>query len=232
MKILAIDCSGIVASAAIVSDEKVICEFNVNNKLTHAENLMPMISKCFEFSETNKEDLDYIAVTSGPGSFTGLRIGAATAKSIAHGLDIKLIPVPTLDCLAYNIFNPDSIIIPIMDAKKNEVYAAIYENNGEIKRLSDYMADNIDVILRLTNNYKKRIIFLGDGVPVYKSRISEFNPNFLFAPINNNMQRAATVGMIASKNTENAVDYKDFAPSYIRIPQAELESRHYTGERV
>ncbi|MDR2939713.1 MAG: tRNA (adenosine(37)-N6)-threonylcarbamoyltransferase complex dimerization subunit type 1 TsaB [Clostridiales bacterium] len=223
MKILALDCTGVVATAAIVTEDKVVCEFNINNKLTHAENLMPMVLECFKFSETDKSEIDFVAVTSGPGSFTGLRIGAATAKSIAHGLGVGLIPVPTLDSLAYNIFSPNCTIIPIMDARRGECYCAIYEQCGYTqKRVSDYMAAGIDKILGLTDNYNNQIIFLGDAAPVYKDIIIGYNKNFLFAHHNNNMQRAASVGRLAINNTGSAIPYSGFKPFYIRLPQAEM----------
>ena len=118
MKILALDTTGLVASAAIVDESKTIAEFTTNYKKTHSQTIMPMIEAIRNMAEIELNDIDYIACASGPGSFTGLRIGAATAKGLAHGLDKKIIPVPTLDALAYNLAYCSSLIVPIMDARR------------------------------------------------------------------------------------------------------------------
>ena len=128
MKILALDTTGLVASVALVDEEKTIAEFTTNYKKTHSQTIMPMIEQLKNMVELDLSEIDYVACASGPGSFTGLRIGAATAKGLAHGLDKKIIPVPTLDGLAYNLAESSKLIVPIMDARRNQVYSAIYCN--------------------------------------------------------------------------------------------------------
>ena len=130
MKILAIDTSGQTASAALIEDEKLIGEFTQNDKLTHSQTILPMVAEICEKTNTDPKDVDYIACAVGPGSFTGLRIGAATAKGLCLGLNKPLLAVPTLDALAYHMFMTDAIVCPIMDARRQQVYACFYEWQG------------------------------------------------------------------------------------------------------
>ena len=123
MKILAMDTSGQTASAALVDGNKLVGEYTQNDKLTHSQTILPMIAEICRQTNTEPAELDYIACAVGPGSFTGLRIGAATAKGLCLGWDKPLIPVPTLDALAYNVFMTDAVVCPIMDARRNQVYA-------------------------------------------------------------------------------------------------------------
>ena len=126
MKILGIDSSGIVASAALIDEERLIAEYTVNNKKTHSETLLPMIASLLEASGTDINDVDAIAIAAGPGSFTGLRIGAATAKGLAMAIDKPVIPVPTCEGLAYNLYGNSGLVCPVMDARRNQVYTGIY----------------------------------------------------------------------------------------------------------
>lgn len=225
MKILGIDTTGQTASAALVEGEKLIAEFTLNYKLTHSQTIMPMIAEILERTETEKESIDCIACASGPGSFTGLRIGAATAKGIALGMGKPVVAVPTLDALAYNIFETDKFICPIMDARRNQVYAAFYQwEEGKLIRLSDYMAESIETIIELAENFEYEVIFLGDGVPVHRERLAE-NPDFLFAPAYCNQQRAATVAALGEKLAEMGLAKKsdEFELIYLRKSQAERE---------
>ena len=171
MKILALDTTGLVASVALVDENKTIAEFTTNYKKTHSQTIMPMIEELVKMVDLDLKDVDYIACSSGPGSFTGLRIGAATAKGLAHGLDKKIIPVPTLDGLAYNLSESDKLIVPIMDARRNQVYSAIYSNINGIERISEYMACDIKELLDKVIEIDENAIFLGDGVPVFKEKI-------------------------------------------------------------
>lgn len=227
MKILAIDTTGVVASVALVDDEKTIGEYTTNFKKTHSQTLMPMIEALMGILDMDLSEIDYIACACGPGSFTGLRIGAATAKGLAHGLDKKIIPIPTLDGLAYNINFSDKLVVPIMDARRNQVYTAIYKTDNDIERLSDYMACSIDEILERVNSQKA--VFLGDGVPVFKDKIIE--KGFDIAPQSSNMQRAACIGALAIKRYNEAVDCNDFEILYLRKSQAEreLEEKNKNG---
>ena len=226
MKILAIDTTSLVASVALVDEKKTIAEFTTNYKKTHSQTIMPMIEYLKNMVELDINTVDYIACSSGPGSFTGLRIGAATAKGLAFAVNKKIIPVPTLDALAYNVFMNGEIIAPIMDARRNQVYTAFYEwKNGKFARISDYIADDIKLVLKKLSEFDKNVMFLGDGIEVYKNTIMDFNSNFIFAPSHINAQRASAVGALAIKYAEmgGEVSPRDFELIYLRKSQAERE---------
>ncbi|MEA4816624.1 MAG: tRNA (adenosine(37)-N6)-threonylcarbamoyltransferase complex dimerization subunit type 1 TsaB [Lachnospiraceae bacterium] len=225
MKILAIESSGLVASAAIYEDGKILAEYTLNYKMTHSETLMPAIKEICEKISLALNTLDYIACSMGPGSFTGLRIGAATAKGLALALNKPIIPVPTLDSMAYNIYDTDKTVCPIMDARRHQVYAAVYKwENNELLRLTDYFAEDIDYVMQKVASFGGEAIFLGDGITVYRDKILS-RKGFFVAPYYGAFQRAALVAALGEKLAKDGVFVKgdDFKPFYIRKPQAERE---------
>lgn len=225
MKILALDTTGQVASVALADEEKLIGEYTINYKMTHSQTIMPMVDAVVKMTDFDLSTVDYIACSQGPGSFTGLRIGAATAKGLALGLNKKIVPVPTLDALAYNIFETDKIICPIMDARRSQVYTALYQwEDGELQNLTGHIAVSIDEIIERAEEFDMGVIFLGDGVPVHKEKLLK-NENFTLAPPSCNMQKAGAVASLAFEIAKNggALDGGDFTPIYIRKPQAERE---------
>lgn len=221
MKILALDTTGLVASVALVDENKTIAEFTTNFKKTHSQTIMPMLDEIVKTVELDLSEIDYIACACGPGSFTGLRIGAATAKGLAHGLDKKIIPVPTLDGLAYNLVYTNKIVVPIMDARRNQVYTAIYDMSSGFKKISDYMACDINELIEIIKEKEYDPIFLGDGVPVFNNIIKE--NGYIVSPVCANMQRASCIGAVAIERTEEAVKCNDFEIIYLRKSQAERE---------
>ncbi len=226
MKILAIDTTSLAASVALVDETKTIAEFTTNFKKTHSQTIMPMIDYLKNMVELNFDEVDYIACSSGPGSFTGLRIGAATAKGLAFALNKKIVPVPTLDALAYNVFMNENIIVPIMDARRGQVYTAFYTwNKNEFQRISDYMAEDINVVLEKIDKLGKKALFLGDGVDVHRDAITKFDEKHMFVSPNSNAQRASTVGALAINYAKNGlfVNSFDFEITYLRKSQAERE---------
>ena len=126
MRILAIEASAKVAGAAFLESGRILAEQMVNGPLTHSETLMPMVAEVLRQAGRQPEEIDIIAVTNGPGSFTGLRIGAATAKGMALGLGIPVLPVPTLEALAFNVQSWPGLVVPMMDARRGQVYSAVY----------------------------------------------------------------------------------------------------------
>lgn len=222
MNILAIESTGPVAGAAIVNPDRIIAEFSINNKLTHSQVLLPLINNMLTAAEFDKNRIDLIACSSGPGSFTGLRIGAAVAKGLAFGLGKKIVPVATLDVLAYNNLD-GKIAVPIMDARRGQVYTALYYCfDGKIDRQTEYMACDFDEILSIANGYADgKVTFLGDGVAVFREKILAAGLDI--APAQNMFQKASNVGAIALDIAHTAVDAADFAPFYIRSSQAERE---------
>jgi len=234
MNILAIETSGNVVSAAIANEEKVIADCSLDFKITHSQTLMPIVDELIKRTGFDINELNYIAVTSGPGSFTGLRIGAATAKGLAHGLGIKLIPVPTLESLAYNIFETDKYICPIMDARRKQVYNAVFRwENGRPEYVLDGGARSIDEVISFCEGLDKKVVFLGDGVKVYRDKIDE-NDNFIVAPVSLRVQRASSTAALAITYAAQgkAIDGADFIPRYFRKSQAEreLEEKQISGD--
>ena len=130
MKLLVLDSSGLVASVALIEDDQLIAEYTTGNKLTHSQTLLPMLDEVIKRTSFEIEDIDAVAVAKGPGSFTGLRIGAATAKGLGLALDKPIIPVPTVDGLAYQLFGTSMIICPMMDARRKQVYTGFYRNES------------------------------------------------------------------------------------------------------
>lgn len=227
MKILALDASGIVASVAIASEEEIIAEYTIKHKKTHSQTLLPMIDKVLKFAEVDLKDIEYIAATEGPGSFTGLRIGAATAKGLSQALNIPIVNVPTLEALAYNIVELDKLICPIMDARRGNVFAAIYKMSNEgLEVIRKQEALPIEDLIKDINALEKNIIFVGDGINVHKDYIKNYlRADYIFAPAYLREQKAASVVGVAldyiKKN--KYVQSKDFKPVYLRKSQAERE---------
>ena len=126
MKILAIDSSGLVATVAVAEDNNLLGEYTINFKKTHSQTLLPMLDEVKRTIELDLNTIDAIAISGGPGSFTGLRIGSATAKGLGLALDKPLVHVPTLDALAYNLWGSSDVICPLMDARRGQVYTGIY----------------------------------------------------------------------------------------------------------
>lgn len=227
MRVLGIDSSGIVASVAIVEDEELLAEYTVNYKKTHSQTLLPMLDEIVKMLEFDMETIDAIAVAGGPGSFTGLRIGSATAKGLGLALNKELIHVPTVDALAYNLVGHDGLVCPIMDARREQTYTGIYSFEGnQIKVLKEQCAVGIDEIVEELNRLGQKVTFLGDGVKVFREYISNnLKAPFDFAPANNNKQRAASVAALglelyAQGTKESAAMHR---PDYLRLSQAERE---------
>ena len=164
-KILALDSSGLVASVAVVEGNStysnLLAEYTVNYKKTHSQTLLPMLDEIANMTELDLTTIDAIAIAAGPGSFTGLRIGSATAKGLGLALKKPLISIPTVDALAYNLYGTDRLICPIMDARRNQVYTGIYEFRGNtMEVLEPQMAVDIEVIAEKLCERQQDVIFL------------------------------------------------------------------------
>ena len=227
MKIIAIDASGIAGSVAYMKDGQLVGEYYICHKLTHSETIMPMLEHLKDLIGIELDEVDAIAVTSGPGSFTGLRIGVATAKAMALALQVPVIGVPTLDVIAHNMVYTDKLICPIMDARRNQVYTSLYKWNKEVlERIADHNALDMGELLQNLNDREEDIIFIGDGIEVFKGQILDtLGERAKFAPSFLKMQRASTLGHIACEEYAkgNTVDADLFAPIYLRKSQAERE---------
>ncbi|RKI29310.1 tRNA (adenosine(37)-N6)-threonylcarbamoyltransferase complex dimerization subunit type 1 TsaB [bacterium 1xD8-6] len=227
MKLLGIDSSGMTASAAIVSGDILVAEFTVNNKQTHSQTLLPMIDQVVKMSGIGLEELDGIAVAAGPGSFTGLRIGSSTAKGMALALNKPIIPVPTLEGMAYRMAGFGGVICPLMDARRSQVYTGIYRMSGSrMECLLEQCAVDILDIAAKVNELNENVVFLGDGVPVHRAVLEEkIKVSYQFAPLHLNRQSAASVAALGMIYMEEGKieDAKDHKPIYLRQSQAERE---------
>ncbi len=223
MKVLGIDSSGTVASVAIIEDGKMTACLQSDTSYTHSTTLLPMIDKAFSMADTDKKSIDLVAVAKGPGSFTGLRIGAGSAKGFACALGIPIAPVSTLDALGYLFPFADGIVCPIMNARRSQVYTACYKN-GEC--ISQEEAISLDELFEKLYQYEEKVIFLGDGVPEYKDYIKEnFKAEYVIAPPHLLKQSAGAVACLGERMKESgkAVEIRDFKLTYLRKSQAERE---------
>lgn len=233
MKILAIEASSLVCSTAILTDDIITAEYTINNKVTHSQTLLPMIDEICKMTDTDVSEFDAIAVSGGPGSFTGLRIGSATAKGLAYALNVPVVNVPTLEAMAYNFYGTDKVICPIMDARRNQVYTGIYsfENNGLSIYLDSGAMDIMDLITKLQEN-DKPVIFTGDGIPVFRDIIDkELKTPHEYGRAGFNRQRASSVALLGAElykagKTEKAEEH---LPEYLRMSQAERERMEKNG---
>lgn len=225
MKILAVDTSANTATVCITEDDKLLSEEIVNYKKTHSQTLMPMIDRALKNCGTDISEIDIFAVANGPGSFTGLRIGVSAVKGMAHALDKPVIEVSTLEGMAYNIFMCSDIICPIMDARRSQVYNGVYTwENGIFSELTPPRAVSVQECVEDVKRYGKRVIFLGDGVPVYGEYIKEqLGEKAVFAPPSCNAQRASALASIAMGKLEDKKSCYEVMPFYLRKPQAERE---------
>lgn len=225
MFVLGIETATIVAGVAVVNEDKVISEEFVNNKLNHSQNLMPMISRVVAAAGITPKELDGIAVSNGPGSFTGLRIGLAAAKSMAQVLELPLVGVPTLDALAYNMRGQSAIVCPILDARKNQVYTAIYRMGASMELITEYLAIPVGELVDRLQQYQGKITLVGDGVPVFGQQIREALPNRVeLAPAINCMPRGASVAMLGLKQLQQGAgqEWLYLEPTYVRASEAEV----------
>jgi tRNA threonylcarbamoyladenosine biosynthesis protein TsaB len=232
MKILAIDSSGLVASAAIWEGnpgEKgcILAVSSTDHKKTHSQTLLPMIDSICKETSAEAQDFDAVAISAGPGSFTGLRIGSATAKAIAMAADVPVIEVPTLSGLAYNLWGAGSYVCPMMDARRNQVYTALYSfENGKLVTHIEGEAVAVEEMIERINSLGKEVIFLGDGADAYKQILeSSVKVSFGFAPAHLNRQNAASVAVLGSVMYAEGltVNADDHSPTYLRVSQAERE---------
>lgn len=231
MKILALDSSGLVASVAVTEDDVLIAEYTIQYKKTHSQTLLPMLEEVRRMIELDMAQVDAIAVAAGPGSFTGLRIGSATAKGLAFALEKPIIPVPTLEGLAFQMYGADALVCPIMDARRSQVYTGLYEfvyreNKYDMRVVRKQCAVSFDGIAEEINRIGRKVIFVGDGIPVFRERMKEIlKVSYTLAPAHRNRQSAACIAALGRIYYEQgrAVSGAEHVPEYLRLSQAERE---------
>ncbi len=222
MKVLGIDTSSAIGSIGIIEDESVIAEYSLNVVESHSARLMPAIDDVLKRAALKIQELDAFAVTIGPGSFTGLRISVGTVKSFCYALKKPIVGVVTLDALAYSLKFSDKLICPILDARKQEVYSAIYRGGLKLVRQTDYLCTKIESVLEYLT---EPTIFVGDGLNRYREIIVQnlkecaiiAEPSFGFC-------RGAVVALLGYERLANGEfdDYFSITPFYIRKPEAEV----------
>ena len=225
MKILAVEASGSVAGVALTEDNILRAEFTLNYKMTHSQTIMPLINEVKQYLNLDLKSIDYIACSAGPGSFTGLRIGAATAKGIAMGIKKPIVPVSTLAGLAYNVYMTDALICPVIDARRDQVYTAFYEwKDGKLNTVTEDRIAMIDDVIKEAQEFNRPVIFVGDGIFVHADKINSVN-TFVMAPASCNMQRASSVASLAAELVKEGryIEGSSFVPVYLRKSQAERE---------
>lgn len=228
MKILAVDASAVAASAALVEDGKVLGEFFLNVGLTHSCTLMPMIESLLQNAQIPLSEVDLLAVTNGPGSFTGVRIGVSTVKGMAEGAGIPCVGVSTLLAMAQNCKGTDALICCAMDARCRQVYTALFETkDGKVVRLTEDDAISIDALAEKLKAEQRPVVFVGDGAKLCYDLLKDVIPNVTLAAEQLRFQRAygAAIAVLDNNLQEKAGSAETLAVSYLRLSQAERERK-------
>ena len=227
MKILAFDSTAKVASVAVTEGDRALLSYSIDNGLTQSELLLPMAESALKALRLDFSDIGAYAVTVGPGSFTGVRIGVSLVKGLAFSKGVPCVPISTLEALSENLRGAEGIIAPVMDARRSQVYTAIFESDGnKITRLTEDMAIPIAELYERLKSYKKKAYLVGDGYDITYKALSEMGLDTLaITPPLLRMQNAASVGRIAAIKLGQGEYTTDssLSPIYLRMPQAERE---------
>ena len=229
MKILNLECSATPASVAIIEDGKLLASSFVNVKLTHSQTLMPMVESTLSAAKLTIADIDGLAISNGPGSFTGVRIGISALKGIAAPKNLPCVAVSTLRAMAENYSDTDCIVCAVMDARCNQVYNALFEiQDNKITRLCEdcaLMCDELaKEIKKISQNSDKCVIIVGDGAEIFYPFVKECD-NVKISASTRRFQNACGVGMAALENFNKGetIEASALLPFYLRLPQAERE---------
>ena len=225
MYVLGVETATRVGSVAVVSEEGLIGEYTLNVSLSHSERLLPAIDQLLQGMDIPFSDIDALAISLGPGSFTGLRIGVSTIKGLSFASEKPVVGIPTLDALAHNFYGSEIMICPMVDARKKEVFAALYRCNQAdgLQKLTADLAIAPDKLLR---ELDEEVIFLGYGSCVYRSLIKEsLGSRAAFAPPHLNHPRAATVAFLGMEELKKGTiqSIEKLTPIYVRPSEAELK---------
>jgi len=231
MPILGIETATLVSSVALATADTMLAEITLQTKKTHSELLMPHIDKILAMAQVSKENIKAVAVSVGPGSFTGLRIGLATAKTLAYALKVPLIGVPTLAGLAYGCFVPGAILAPMLDAQKGNVYQALFKwHCGELKEIMPPTIMFIDEALANLAHYDTPVVIMGEAAVLYRTKIQQIGNNLVLAAPHLIIQRAGSVAILGQIMFKQGIQHDVMAlePLYIRRSEAEVlwERRH------
>ncbi|MDD4493996.1 MAG: tRNA (adenosine(37)-N6)-threonylcarbamoyltransferase complex dimerization subunit type 1 TsaB [Eubacteriales bacterium] len=227
MKILAFDTSTIVATVAVCEDTKLLGEYVLNHEKKHSEKIMPMTEHLLKDLGLSPAEFDLYAASIGPGSFTGLRIGVSTVKAMAYAAKKPAAGIPTLDVLAFNAIGFNELICPMIDARNNQVYTALYKKEkGSVINITEYVGVDINIVIEKVKEIGKRVMFVGEGAVLHsKLLLSELGESAEIMPENLNVPRASSVAHFAYLKAETGQlqDSFDLVPFYLRKSQAERE---------
>jgi tRNA threonylcarbamoyladenosine biosynthesis protein TsaB len=237
MKILAIDTSALVATAALCDDEKLIAVYSQKAGMTHSQTMLPIIKNIMDNTETNIDDVDMIAVSEGPGSFTGIRIGFATVKGLAFGKNKICIGVSTLEAMARTIadFCTDAIICPVMDARRNQLYNAVFEmRGGKLLRLTEDRMIEAPALAKELDAMDRPVYFVGDGYDIMAKMKLSYQRETPVACRWQNGYGVAMAALALYNNTEDKSVFTDrmLRPEYLRLPQAERELKEKEAQKA
>lgn len=226
MKILAVDTSTSAATAAIMEDGRLISEYILNSSRAHSQKIMGIIDELFKKSGIKPSEIDLYACSAGPGSFTGLRIGAAIVKGMAQTFGKPVAGVPTLDALAYNLYNCTGLVCPMLDAQRGMVYSNLYSwERGRLVKREDLRVILIEDLIKLIKDKAMPTTFLGDGVLLFEESLKEGLGEYYVAPSDSLLPRASSCARIAVEMYHKGTldTYDSFRLTYIRKSQAEVE---------
>lgn len=225
MIVLSIDSSSKVATVAVLNEDNLLGEYVLNNKREHSVLLMPMIENLLKDCDLSIDDIDGFVVSKGPGSFTGLRIGMATIKGMSMGSNKPYVSVSSLEALANSVSSFNGLICPVMDALRENVYTALFKNeNDKLEKIMDYTPLDLDDLLKILEEKKQDVIFVGDGADKHREYIKDHFKNAHFAPNHLNIIRASSLGEVGLNLLKAGIaDDPNSAPIYLKKPQAERE---------
>lgn len=227
MNILMIDTSGPACGVAIQKEGQIVCELQLTSGKTHSQRVMPMVDSALEMCEMGVKDIDLFGAVVGPGSFTGVRIGVSTVKALAHASGKPCIGIDALEALAANVTGFDGVICPILDARAQQVYGAMFESGLPPIRLMEDTAEKLTEYLGRCEATGKECLFLGDGAAVFEKAIRDrLGEKAHYAPAQHTGLRAASACALAARYAEKEENLKDcmtLLPLYLRAPQAERE---------
>lgn len=227
MNILMIDTSGPACGAAISRDGQIVCEMQLTSGRTHSQRVMPLVDQALTLCEMAVSDIDLFGAVVGPGSFTGVRIGVSTVKALAHAAGKPCIGIDALEALAANVLGFDGVICPILDARAQQVYGAMFESGMPPKRMMEDTAEKLTAFLDRVEAVGRDALFLGDGVAAMQGAIAgRLGARAHFAPAQHAGLRAGSACALAqvyARDAENIKDCMTLLPLYLRAPQAERE---------
>lgn len=229
MKILSIDTSSNICGVSILEDTNLICKLDADTGRTHSENLMPMIDEALKKAELKPADINLIVCDIGPGSFTGIRIGVATAKAFSDSLNIPCVGISSLEALAYKPMFL-GYVCSMIDCKNDNCYFALYEKKDDgLEALIEPQAENIESALAILNSYYEDtlnsapIAFVGDGAEIYKTEISQTFENADFLPDEFNVLNSDALALAGLSKFNSGIELDDVLPLYLKKPQAQRQ---------